>query len=165
MAGIEECTRNILVSHTKPEIQIDKTRQIINLCCDLHWEFYPDTIMTIFSEGYRRTGGWDKLVYEKFSEVQELVYPDDIDIFEERIKDVVEGRRDSFDYEFRWLYKNGTYLWLNNRCLAFKDSSGKSIYFLGLTNNITEQRQKERFLQEEKKSITFENNIGFYMGI
>lgn len=129
---------------------IDKSSHIIDMCCDMHWDFYPDKLLTIFSVNYTIMSGWEQLVYEDFSDIQKLVHPDDLPKFIENITEVMEGKKERFNYEFRWLCKDGTYGWLNNRCIAHRDSTGKINYIIGLANDITELRKNEESLKEEQ---------------
>lgn len=134
---------------------LDRSSIILELCCDLHWDFYPDTKLTIFSRKYQKITGWPQLVYENFADVQKLVHPEDVRKFMELMTDVIKGEKDKFDYEFRYRCANGRYLWLNNRCFGQRGKKGKMVYILGLTNDITDIRHKEAVLQEEKLKNSF----------
>lgn len=134
---------------------LDRNGMILELCCDMHWDFYPDTKLTIFSRKYQNFTGWTQVVYENFKDVQKLVHPDDSDKFIESFSAVVQGKEKSFNYEFRYRCANGQYRWFNNRCFGLRGPNGKVIYVLGLINDITEFRRQEAILQEEKLKNSF----------
>lgn len=128
---------------------LNKTKNLIlDFCCDLYWEFYPSTMSTTFSENYLDITGWNKLVYD-FNEIKSMVHPDDIIIFNKNLLDVINGKIEHFNYEFRWKNSDGKYLWINNRCIALRDSTLEKNYIFGISNNVTNQRKKEEMLQEE----------------
>lgn len=130
--------------------ELQRSQTILKLSCDIHWDFYPETMTTIFSKDYMKITGWDQMIYRSFEETKRLVHPDDLNMFVENIKKVISGETLSFNYDFRWLCAKGGYMWMNNRCFGLKNTKGKVDYIIGLSNNITEYKKQQAILQEEQ---------------
>ena len=131
--------------------ELEKYKLIMRMSCDVFWDFYPNTMLTVFSPGFTECTGWGRLIYEDFDHLKALVHPEDLPKFTDNMMGVLYGQQPGFNYEFRLLCADGEYGWFNNRCYGIRDDdTGELIYILGLTHDFTHFRRQEAFLQEEK---------------
>ena len=137
--------------HELMQSELEKYKLIMRLSCDVFWDFYPNTMLTVFSPGFADCTGWNRLIYEDFEEFKGLVHPEDLPKFTDNIMGVLYGQQPGFNYEYRLLCADGQYCWFNNRCFGIRDDvTGDLVYILGLTHDFTHFRRQEAFLQEEK---------------
>ena len=131
--------------------ELEKYKLIMRMSCDMFWDFYPNTMLTVFSPGFAECTGWGRLIYEDFEHFKSLVHPEDLPKFTDNMMGVIYGQQPGFNYEFRLLCADGQYGWFNNRCYGIRDDdTGDLVYILGLTHDFTHFRRQEAFLQEEK---------------
>ena len=74
----------------------------------------------------------------------DIVHPDDRAILQERAK---SRRDDSAPIEIRWIHKNGTTIWLEERNVLIFDETGKVIALEGIIRDITERKKVEEELR------------------
>lgn len=131
--------------------ELEKYKLVTRMSCDMFWEFYPNTMLTVFSPGFSDCTGWNRLIYDSFEQIKALVHPEDQPKFSDNMMGVLYGQQPGFNYEFRMRCADGQYAWFNNRCYGIRDDeTGELIYILGLTHDFTHFRRQEAFLQEEK---------------
>ncbi len=53
-------------------------------------------------------------------------------------------------HEYRFLHKNGTYIWIRDELKLLRDASGSAVEIVGYWINISEQKQAEEELQKER---------------
>jgi two-component system cell cycle sensor histidine kinase PleC len=74
-----------------------------------------------------------------FGEVNALVMPDDIDLFE--IADqLVGGKIDHIDQTFRMRHANGHWMWLRVRCELIRGPNDSGCHLIGIAVDMTEQK-------------------------
>jgi PAS domain S-box-containing protein len=77
-----------------------------------------------------------------FKDVFELIHPDERPELQLALKDVIEGKVDSSEVEFRALTKQGNWKWfLGKAAVALKDKKGKVTIIVGSTIDISEQKE------------------------
>ncbi|MFA5366829.1 MAG: PAS domain S-box protein, partial [Dehalococcoidia bacterium] len=89
-------------------------------------------------------------------------HPDDVEMVTNKIKDVLNGVRDSYSYEARIRHADGSFRW--NRVIGHTieaDAEGKPIRLAGVRVDITERKQAEEALREseEKYKDLFEHTL------
>lgn len=57
------------------------------------------------------------------------------------------------DYELHLKRKDGTTFWISNNARPVRDSTGKTLYYEGLSEDITSRRESERRLKENMESL------------
>ncbi|MFB8789232.1 MAG: response regulator [Potamolinea sp.] len=86
------------------------------------------------------------------------IHPDDRERIFAEIPQLFE--RGDYSYEFRFLRKNSTYLWVYSACKLVRDEQGNPIEIIGSWSDITQRKQIEEALQESQhwlQSITDAN--------
>ena len=83
---------------------------------------------------------------------RELVHPDDLKIAEDFFAAHPEGTS-SFNLEYRMRNKKGDWLWIQSRMVGAKDSAGRYIGYNCIDRDITEQKQAEETLEQERQAF------------
>ena len=69
----------------------------------------------------------------------------------ERYDELVQGKRDTDEYEQRFIRSDGGTLIANEKFYLLRDAEGKPQYVVGLTEDITERRHAEEALQQREQ--------------
>jgi PAS domain S-box-containing protein len=77
----------------------------------------------------------------------ENVHPEDKDISMDQFQELLEGKRDWFQAEKRYIRKNGETFWTRSTLSAVRDSQGRPIYLVALIDDIDEQKKALERLQ------------------
>ncbi|HAX75444.1 MAG TPA: hypothetical protein DCY88_06365 [Cyanobacteria bacterium UBA11372] len=91
-----------------------------------------------------------------------LMHPEDLARFGEYLKEFETGKDgDIFEFEYRMRHKNGEYRWLFSRDTLFaRTADGKSKQMLGAATDITQRKQAEAELRQQKELLqTIFDNI------
>ncbi len=73
--------------------------------------------------------------------ITDIVHPDDIPYLKDRRKDMVEGLCDWKRYQKRMVRKDGTVIKVNTKVMLFRDDTDKPEYFLGLVEEVSEDKR------------------------
>ncbi len=74
-----------------------------------------------------------------FGEVNDLVYPDDIQLYELAVQ-LADARTNIVDHAFRMRHANGNWVWLRARCELVQQSGDGGPHLIGIAVDITEQK-------------------------
>ncbi len=74
-----------------------------------------------------------------FGEVNALVHPQDIDLYE-IARELAEGEAQSIDHAFRMRHADGKWLWLRARCELVRQDGEDGPHLIGIAVDITEQK-------------------------
>jgi two-component system, cell cycle sensor histidine kinase PleC len=74
-----------------------------------------------------------------FGEVNALVHPGDINLYELATQ-LADARVHSFDHEFRMRHARGHWLWLRARCELARQDDSSGLHLIGIAVDITEQK-------------------------
>ncbi|MCB0174699.1 MAG: PAS domain-containing protein [Anaerolineae bacterium] len=77
----------------------------------------------------------------------QIIHPDDQPFIETAITNHLHGMTDQFEYEYRMRPKNGDYRWFLTRGNAIRDDEDRPIRLMGVTTDITKQKQARQQLQ------------------
>ncbi len=71
------------------------------------------------------------------------VYSKDIPLIVDELRELVEGKKDYHDVEYRWLDKEGKPVWINCRGKALADDDGNIRYLIGCVNEIGRKQKAD----------------------
>jgi len=86
----------------------------------------------------------------------ELTHSEDLKADVELFQELIEGKRDHYNIEKRYIHKEGHIIWGNLSVAIIRDSEGNSQYALSLVEDITEKKKAEQLLEnnlEEKTQL------------
>ncbi|MGA7613435.1 MAG: PAS-domain containing protein, partial [Xanthobacteraceae bacterium] len=75
-----------------------------------------------------------------FGEVNALVHPDDIKLYEIATK-LADGQTKSVDHDFRMRHAQGQWVWLRARCEIASHPNEPGLHLIGIAVDVTEQKQ------------------------
>ncbi len=89
----------------------------------------------------------------------DYTHPDDVVTQEALIKDMFEGKLDKILLEKRYIHKNGGLVWGRLNLSVIHDTEGRTLYGIGIIENITERKQAGDLLRENEALLRnlFEN--------
>jgi PAS domain S-box-containing protein len=81
----------------------------------------------------------------------EIVVPEERASGAKRYGELIQGKRDTDEYEQRFIRKDGRILVVNERFQLLRDGAGKPQYIVGLIEDITERRRAEEALAQRER--------------
>ena len=85
----------------------------------------------------------------------ELTHPDDRDITISQQRRVLEGKDDGTPVEYRWMVQ-GKYRWFSDRRKLVRDADGEPTFMVGLSRDITEEKEAAEALKRAKEEAEYE---------
>ncbi|MHB1190891.1 MAG: PAS domain S-box protein, partial [Armatimonadota bacterium] len=91
--------------------------------------------------------------------VEQYAYPEDTKHTNKLLKEMVEGRLDSFQSEKRYVTKDGRVVWGRLTASIARNPAPEPPFIIGMIEDITERKEAEETLRrsEEKYRLLFEN--------
>ena len=74
-----------------------------------------------------------------FGEINELVHPEDIDLYELATQ-VADAKLNAIDHDFRMLHASGHWVWLRVRCEVVRQPDEPGLHLIGIAVDVTEQK-------------------------
>ncbi|MDM8535250.1 PAS domain S-box protein [Desulfobacterales bacterium HSG17] len=108
-----------------------------------------------FSPAWKKMLGYnDNEILNDFSEWERLTAPQDIKESWVMLNEVLEGKRDRFEKEFKMQHKDGHWVDILSRANIVSDEKGKPVRLLGTHVDITERKQAENELQRLRNLLS-----------
>ncbi|MFV1965948.1 MAG: MASE1 domain-containing protein [Pirellulaceae bacterium] len=105
------------------------------------WDWDVLSNQVYFSPQLKSQLGFDAdSPWERYSEWETRVHPDDKRLAIQRAKDYLEGRSAEYTSTFRLRHKDGTYLWILSQGEAEWDEHGNPLRMIGVHIDITESK-------------------------
>ena len=117
------------------------------------WDWSLDTNKVYFDARYYTMAGYEPNDFPgALDEWEKRVHPDDLKRTMEAIELYLAGENEKFDVEFRFLRKDGDYMWVRARGkIASQDKDGKPLRFVGTHDDISKEKLIEQALHEGQK--------------
>ena len=80
----------------------------------------------------------------------DISHPEDREKTWELAREALDGQRDFYEMEKRYLTKDGRPVWASMRATAISDDSGQVLYWLGIIRDITDRKRAEEELREQR---------------
>lgn len=104
------------------------------------------------SPAYKSLWGLDpQELYEKQCTWSDYIYPDDRSSVAQAFQQ--KAAAGLYDEEYRILLPNGTVRWVRDRCFPLRNEAGEVYRFIGIAEDITDQKQTERALAENEARL------------
>ena len=121
----------------------------------LDWNIKEGTIY--YSPQWHTILGYENYeLSDSFTELSQRIYEDDKERFQKKLQDLLQGKIEIFECEYRIRHKDGRWLWIFGRAKAHFDSSGKASRVVGFQRDISDKKEfemKQEALVEEYKNI------------
>lgn len=117
------------------------------------WDWDLELNQVYYSKEWKRQIGYDDHeISHDFSEWQDRVHPDDLEFLEKKIESYLANPTNSYEVEFRFRHRNGSYLWIFAQADVIRDSTGKVVRMLGCHVDITRRKEYEtRLIASEER--------------
>jgi PAS domain S-box-containing protein len=90
---------------------------------------------------------------------QDLTHPDDISDNDKHFLEAVQGAKDVYRLQKRYVHRNGTIIWVNLNVSMIKDDQGLPIYCVAQVDDITQEKKaKERLMVSQANLHATINN-------
>lgn len=127
------------------------------------WDWNVAENRVFYDSRYFTMAGYepDEFPHE-FDEWSRRVHPEDIGRCLGAIQDYLSGKVDAFDIDFRFLRKDGTWMWIRGHGKAARrDAQGAITRMVGIHSDISDLKQAEEALRaSENRFRTLVNNSG-----
>jgi PAS domain S-box-containing protein len=112
------------------------------------WDWDIPTNQVYFSPRWKAMIGYDEdELTGGFADFEKLLHPEDHDHVLGVVNDYLTGKIPSYDVEFRFRHKDGSYRWILARGTAIRDESGAPIRMAGSHTDITERRAVQESIE------------------
>ncbi|MCF8127982.1 MAG: PAS domain S-box protein [Deltaproteobacteria bacterium] len=113
------------------------------------WNLETDRIY--YSPGWKKLLGYeDHEIKNTISEWERLTRPEDVEASWKMLNELLEGKRDRFEMEFRMRHKEGHWVDILSRANAVFDENGKAVRIVGTHVDITERKRLEVALHKQE---------------
>jgi len=85
---------------------------------------------------------------------QDLTHPDDVQINQDHLNEIFDGKKLSARFEKRYIHKDGHVVWVDVSTVLQRDNDGKPQYFITSVQDISERIKAEQSLQESERIKT-----------
>ena len=116
------------------------------------WDWNTKTNEVFFSPRWKAMLGYrENEIGDTLDEWEKRVHPDDKEQVDRDLADHLEGRTLEYRNEHRVLCKDGAWKWILDRGMVLaRDQNGKPLRVIGTHSDITERKQAEKRLLEER---------------
>jgi len=90
-----------------------------------------------------------------YQEWRNLIHPDDVDSFDQQIRDIIDSKQQRLRLEFRTNHKETELRWVKLWCNIFRDDKGKAHSLDGIMLDISSEKLNEQVLQEKEAAERF----------
>jgi PAS domain S-box-containing protein len=127
------------------------------------WDWYLEQNKIEFDARYYTMAGYVPDAFpHAFEEWEKRVHPDDIQKTKATVEQYLSGELETFDVEFRFMRKDGDYMWIQGRGkIVARNEQGDPIRFVGTHADITPRKRIEESLRITQFSFD-RANIGIY---
>ena len=74
---------------------------------------------------------------------QEITHPDDIELTQSNIDEIISGKKESARFVKRFIHKNGSIVWVDLSSTIRRDQHNQALYLMSTLMDITERKQVE----------------------
>ncbi len=84
---------------------------------------------------------------------QDITHPDDLTSDCEDIRQLLEGEKENYSIEKRYIHSNSSIVWINLTVSMVKDNSGEPEYFIFVIEDIGNRKKNELALEESRQQL------------
>lgn len=119
------------------------------------WDWNLETNQVYFDDRYFTMAGYQPNDFpQSYKEWEKRVHPDDLQYCLKVVKDYLSGASSEYDFEFRFLRKDQTWMWIRGFGKdAGRNEDGQIIRLIGTHTDITKSKQMEKELAESHQML------------
>lgn len=115
------------------------------------WNLVTDEIY--YSPGWKRMLGYElHEIKNEISEWERLTGPEEIHDIWKMIHEVIEGKRDRFEKEYKMWHKRGHWMNILSRANVVRDDQGSAVRVIGIHVDITQRKKAEELLKKSMET-------------
>src|SRR5215210_1918033 len=84
---------------------------------------------------------------------RDISHPEDLDVSVQRVRELLEGEREGYQLEKRYLYADGHPVWAALSVSAVRDPGGNPLYLIAQMQDITERKEAEARLRRSQARL------------
>ena len=108
------------------------------------WDWDLATSKVRYSREWKeQVGHAEEEITDSFEEWRERVHPDDLPSVLAQVQKTIAGTARSYEVEFRFRHKDGSYRWILAQCSVFRNETGEAVRVLGSHVDLTDQKARE----------------------
>ena len=142
------------------EEELHQSRERLNLALsganEGIWDWDIQKNVVYFDDRYYGIAGYSPNEFPgNFDEFAKRVHENDIKRIQTAIDRSLAGELEIYKTEFRFLRKNGTYMWIQAKGkIVSRDEQGKPLRFAGIHADITERKRMEEMMIQSEKMLS-----------
>ncbi len=119
------------------------------------WDWDVPSGAVYFDTRYYTISGYEPNEFpHKFGEFQDRVHPEDVESVLAAAQAHLSGRTPAFDIEFRFLRKDGTWMWIRGRGrVVARDGNGNVLRMIGTHTDVTDKKSAEEELRRSRATL------------
>ncbi len=116
------------------------------------WDWDLNTNEVYFSPRWKAIVGYgEDELNNGFADFEALLHPDDKELALASVNDYLSGKIKTYDIEFRFHHKDGSYRWIRARGKAMRDASGAPYRMAGSHTDITDSKETEQTVAQRAR--------------
>ena len=121
------------------------------------WDLRNDNVY--YSPRWKDMLGYsDNELKNEFSTWKDRVHPDDLELVLKDVQENIDGKKEYYKGSFRLKHKNGNWVWILAHGKAVFDENNLAIRMAGMHTDITKQKEAEKTLREQTKTLDYQAN-------
>lgn len=124
------------------------------------WDWNIVTNEVYYSPRLKEMIGYEDHEFSnEFTEFEKKLHPEDHDRVMQSVSDYLEGRTPTYEVEFRFQHKDGSYRWMLARGTAIRSAAGAPVRMAGSHTDITESKFQFEAVRKKAEQETKVNTI------
>lgn len=121
---------------------------------DVIWDWDLKTDDILWNEAIQRLSGYTpEEIGENASWWIEHVHPEDRKRVRDSLREVISGGGSHWEAEYRFLRKDGGFVWVLDRGYTLRDAAGEAVRMIGALQDQTERRKAQEAIRESQEQL------------
>ena len=121
------------------------------------WDLRNDTVY--YSPRWKDMLGYSESeLKNELSTFKERIHPHDSKQVLDDVQESIDGKKDYYKGSFRLKHKNGNWIWILAHGKTIFDENNQAIRMTGVHTDITKQKEAEKTLREQTKTLDYQAN-------
>lgn len=153
--AIERDVTEKIEKEKKLQESLERYNIVNKATSDTIWDLDLKTNQMIYNSNIYDMFGYQKTEVENMAEWwRDKIHPEDIEVINQTLSDVMEAGKERFQMEYRFKAANGSYKHIFDRAFVIQDETDTPVRMIGAMQDITHQVEEEERLKLFKSVIT-----------